>query len=170
MDKRHEVLDALSEGPISRYTFLNGRKTVFRLAYRKLLAEGLIVESGTGGKGSPIYVGLPGASFPAPRYVGGVRRADLALLVRSGMSEADARQALQTAIDSPGDNGAAITAVLDEAYLRIDEAGVDPWDSVPMPADKRRIGRPKNCEPFFNPLMLPPEFDGKHRWKHDEDE
>jgi hypothetical protein len=165
MNKRNEILDALSKGPVSRYALMNGRKAVFRLTYHKLLAEGLIIENGAGGKGSPIYVGLPGVSFPAPRYVGGVRPADVALLVRSGMSEADAKETVQTAIDSPGDNRAALEFVLIDAHARIEKSDSD-WDAVPMPVEKQSgAGRPKKGEPpFFNPLMsIPPEFDGKYR-------
>jgi len=153
MNKREEILAALSTGPTLRYALLNGRKTIFRLAYRRLLADGLIVESGTGGKGSPVYVGLPGAAFPASRYVGKVRLADVALLVRSGMEEADARAALQDAVDSPGDNDVALTLVLMEAHARIEERGGDPGDGLPMPSEKRAAHRPKKGEPFFNPLI-----------------
>jgi hypothetical protein len=164
MSKREEVLVALSAGPVRRYTLLNGREGIFRLAYRKLLAEGQIVESGTGGVGNPVYVGLQGSSFPVPRYTGGVRDADIAMLVRSGMTDDVARETLQTAIDSPGDNGAALMVVLMDAKTRIERNG-DDWEAaIPLPHAKRGAGRPRKGEPFFNPLMpLPPEFDGKYR-------
>jgi hypothetical protein len=153
--KHGELLAVLAAGPVRRYLLLNGRQGIFRLAYQELLREGLIVES----ESSPVYVGLPGVSFPATRYRGGVRPADLALLVRSGLSEAAGRDALQEAINSPGDNTAAVMAILSAAHQRIQDGGGEWADAIPMPHDKREPGRPKKGEPFFNPLMPNPERD-----------
>ena len=143
MDKKQQVLDALQAGPIQRYQLLNGRKASFVLAYRQLIADGLIAENGTGGRGDPVYAGLEGVVFPVKRYMGVVRPADLKTLVRSGRTEEEARRELQAAIDSPGDNYAALLAVVTTAHERIIQAGGDPWADVPMPGEKRRPGRPR---------------------------
>jgi hypothetical protein len=132
MSKHDEVLSAL-RSPVRRRELLQGRSAAFRIAYRKLVRTGQIVERGIGGRGNPVYSGLPTAVFPVPRYIGGINHADLALLLRSGMSEADGRAALQAAIDAPGDNTAEISAVLDEARVRIAEQGGNPWENIPTP-------------------------------------
>src|SRR5258707_7921920 len=85
MSKQDEVLSALRY-PVRRRELLQGRSAAFRIAYKKLVRTGQIVERGIGGRGNPVYSGLPTAVFPVPRYIGGINPADLALLVRSGMS------------------------------------------------------------------------------------
>jgi hypothetical protein len=153
MSKQQEVLAAI-QSPVIRTNLLRGRKAPFLLAYRKLVSDGQVVEHGSGGLGDPVYAGLPGASFPVPRYVGGVRPADLALLVRAGLSEEYARQRLEEAIASPGDNTAALVEQLELAKAVIEANGDDPDELIPLPHDR---GRP--IDTFINPLMpMPPEF------------
>jgi hypothetical protein len=119
MTKRDEVLAPLKDGPVLFRNLAHGRRAAFRLVYAQLLHEGLIQESGMGTRQDPKYVGLPGAEFP-PRRVS-VRHADLRLLMRSGMTEADAREALSIAgAKGEGD----VYRVCQEAHDRILDRGV----------------------------------------------
>jgi hypothetical protein len=120
--KRDELLKALKSGPVTFRELMHGRSAIFRLAYKQLLQEGLIEESGSGNALDPRYVGLKGAAFPEKGYP--VRGADVALLVRSGMNEVEARAALQEAIKARGE--AAVVSLCEQAHQRILSFGKNP--------------------------------------------
>lgn len=96
MDYTVEVRAVLTGGPVLKWPLLRRKRAGFRVAYRQLLEAGDIVESGTGAMGNPIYVGLPGAVFPAPKKKPvRIRKADIKLMQRAGHSAAEARQLLE---------------------------------------------------------------------------
>jgi len=116
--KRDEILDALKGGPILFRKLMHGRSAAFQIAYRRLLLDGAVDESGMGTHHDPKYVGLKGAAFPLPRLT--VRRADVDLLVRSGMVEEEARKVLA---DANAVGKQAVWAVCEAARDRILERG-----------------------------------------------
>jgi hypothetical protein len=116
--KRDEILAALSGGPVPFRDLAHGRRAAFHVAYLQLLREGVIQESGGTQHHSPKYSGLKGATFPGRRPA--LRLADVRLLVRSGMSEADARKELEAASEA---GEAAYVARCEAAYDRIMQRG-----------------------------------------------
>jgi hypothetical protein len=117
-----EVLAGLQSGPVPFRKLMMGRSGAFRVVYSRLLRAGLIVQHGSGKTHDPIYVGLPGDIFPPRNMI--VRRADVALLVRSGYTELEAKAALRDAIKSGGE--AAVDALLEQAYESMLERGINP--------------------------------------------
>jgi len=129
MSKRDGVLKALADGPVPYRQLLNGRGAGFVLAYRQLVASGEVEEAGTGYPGDPRYSGLRGADFPVPRPR--VRAVDIALLVRSGMTEGEARTTLEGATGE-----ADVIALCEAAQDRILERGGDALAGLPSPPDR----------------------------------
>ena len=95
VDYRAEVRTALTGGPVLKWPLLRRRGVGFSVAYQHMLATGEIVESGTGAMGNPVYAGLPGAVFPAPKKKSvHIRKADIKLMMRAGHKEGQARDIL----------------------------------------------------------------------------
>jgi hypothetical protein len=96
MDYKEQLKSILAGGPVLKWALLRRHRANFRIAYRHLQAAGEIVESGTGAMGNPVYVGLTGAIFPAPKKkLIHIRKADIKLMRRAGHTEAEARQLLE---------------------------------------------------------------------------
>jgi hypothetical protein len=107
------LLALVNNGPLPYRRLMNGRSASAQLTYARLLRNGSIVESGMGTKADPKYVGLPGMVLPQRRL--SVRRADVSLMVRSGVPKVEAKNRLAVAA-SIGEQ--AVLQLLQEAHER----------------------------------------------------
>lgn len=131
-----EILEMLKDGPVPTRCLRN-RRAAFRSEHARLLREGKIVESGSGTKLDPKYVGLPGATFPGQQFT--VRPADVCLLMLAGATEDEARAALKTAIATGGE--AEVVRLSSIAEERILERGLNPVTELRNAMNRRAKGK-----------------------------
>ena len=131
MDFRAQVTAALAGGPVLKWPLLRTRRAGFRLAYSSMVASGEIVEEGTGAWGNPIYVGLPGSTFPSRKTKPvRIRKADLALMSRAGYSEAEARAILEPLVSNLPAYIRALTKAEERAKRIANDRDAERWQST----------------------------------------
>lgn len=127
---REQVRAALAGGPVLKWPLLRTKRAAFRMAYRSMILSTEIVESGSGAMGNPVYVGLAGVEFPAPKAkVIRIRKADVELMQRAGHTGAEARAILEPLVNDLPAYLAALARAEEDAARIANDQDAERWGS-----------------------------------------